>query len=101
MKKQMMDVVPVDESTLKWMTNLSEDEVYPEWCGYHIGRPRASATYTVEQLEEMGMVGVYEPPPSPFKLGITITKQVFGFNKEENKITLPLDDERRSFDCEL
>jgi hypothetical protein len=80
----------VDESTLKWMTNLSEDEVYPQWVGYHIGRPKASATYTVEQLEGMGMVGIYEPPPSPFT-----------FNMKENKITFPVDEVRRSFDCEL
>lgn len=33
-----------------------------EWLkGKVIGRPQASFKYTVEQLEAMGMVGVYDP----------------------------------------
>ena len=32
-----------------------------EWLkGKHIGRPQATKTYTVEQLEDMGYVGVYD-----------------------------------------
>ena len=32
-----------------------------EWLkGKHIGRPQATKTYTVEQLEVMGYVGVYD-----------------------------------------
>jgi len=35
---------------------------HQEWLqGKVIGRPKATDAYSVEQLEEMGMVGVYAP----------------------------------------
>ena len=46
------------------MHNETQEEAWKhhtEWLkGKHIGRPHASEVYTVEQLEEMGMVGVYD-----------------------------------------
>jgi len=37
-------------------------EYYKNWLkGKVIGRPQPSATRTVEELEELGLVGVYDP----------------------------------------
>ena len=35
-----------------------------EWVNANvIGRPKATPTYTVEQLEAMSMIGIYSPEP--------------------------------------
>ncbi len=45
------------------MLHETPDEVWKhqqEWLkGKHIGRPQATTTYTIEELEAMGYVGVY------------------------------------------
>lgn len=59
---------------MKWLTNMADPATHtPEadaWTaqgraaflrGKVIGEPRATATYTADQLREMGMVGVYAP----------------------------------------
>lgn len=64
---------------MKWLTNLPDPETHPPeafiWDakaradflrGKVIGPPQATSTYTVDQLREMGMIGVYDP-------GVTIT----------------------------
>ena len=46
------------------MPHETPDEAWKhqqEWLkGKHIGRPQATAAYTVEQLEAMGYVGIYD-----------------------------------------
>ena len=56
---------------LKWITNVYDLEIRPEYVNAYnknhkswlkdkiIGEPKASEKYTVEQLKEMGLVGVY------------------------------------------
>jgi hypothetical protein len=58
---------------LKWLTNGSKDckkdyfcrsqeelEYYHEWLKDKvIGEPKASDTYTVEDLKKIGMIGIY------------------------------------------
>lgn len=54
----------------KWVTNMYKSESIicsPEEMGFRrgylfdkiIGKPKASFKYTVEELEDMGMIGVY------------------------------------------
>ena len=59
---------------MKWLSNTYKEEVVDVpigWAGlkqqarwlhkpHVIGRPQATSAYTVEELETMGMVGVYE-----------------------------------------
>ena len=46
---------------MKWLTNRHTKDVYNDVYPYkvHIGRPEPSERYTVEELEQMGIVGVY------------------------------------------
>lgn len=46
---------------MQWLTNRHTKDVYNDVYPYKIfiGRPKSSEQYTVEELEEMGMVGVY------------------------------------------
>lgn len=50
---------------MKWLHNTCYYSGDKRWEGKIIGEPRATAAYTVEQLEAMGMVGVYEPETEP------------------------------------
>lgn len=44
-----------------FLSNQSPKE-YVNWVNQFVrGRPMATEHYTVEQLEEMGMIGLYEP----------------------------------------
>lgn len=45
----------------KWLTNRHIKDAYTDTYPYKvvIGRPKASGTYTIEELEQMDMVGIY------------------------------------------
>ena len=53
-------------SKLVWLTNCGKAGAFETrsrigWPAVSVGDPKASDTYTVEQLKEMGMVGLYRP----------------------------------------
>jgi len=60
-----------------WLANINKGEVPPEqaWLvdGNIIGRPRATAVSTVEELESLGIVGVYGREHNP-NLGLLVGK---------------------------
>lgn len=70
---------------MQWLTNRHTRDVYNDVYPYKvfIGRPKPSETYTVEGLEEMGMVGVYRVDET-INYGHVIinTKHLSIFNKE-------------------
>jgi hypothetical protein len=46
--------------------NAEKMPAYLEWRSRLIeGRPKATNAFTVEQLESMGIIGLYEPEPAP------------------------------------
>lgn len=47
---------------LKWLTNAGKDQVRhdPYYRDKIIGRPKATESYSVEELQAMGIVGVYK-----------------------------------------
>jgi len=50
---------------MKWITNITIQEV-PNYTskGMMVGRPRASGPMSVDDMEKLGLVGVYEDPSS-------------------------------------
>ena len=46
-------------SELRWLTNQSKGNLYHSDVVLRFGRPKATAVYTVEELERQGMEGVY------------------------------------------
>lgn len=48
-------------SEIKYLSNVAKGSPSHEIGGKIIGRPQATEKYTVEELEEMGYVGIYGP----------------------------------------
>ncbi len=48
----------------RWLTNIEPDnEQYKDYIAAHlIGPPKAAEKYTVEQLKELNIVGIYAKP---------------------------------------
>lgn len=50
---------------MKWITNILKDNLNDDYCkGKIIGLPKATDTYSVKQLSDMGMVGIYKAETS-------------------------------------
>ena len=53
---------------MKWIANTDNREPWPCWAdeqGFVKGRPKATAKHTVEELEKMGLDGIYDPNAEP------------------------------------
>lgn len=44
---------------LKWMANVDKDDDSVRVKGHIVGPPKADDQYTSEELDEMGVVGIY------------------------------------------
>lgn len=54
---------------LRWLTNddrIAVGEYANKYRkGKIVGRPQATERYTVEELQAMGLIGIYAPDPAP------------------------------------
>ena len=61
---------------MKWLVNIHIDVLrskYPVWFEAHsVGPPIPSVRYTVQQLQHMGVVGVYERNPNAGSMSLAV-----------------------------
>ena len=48
-----------EHGKLKWMANVDKDDEGVRLKGHIVGPPKADDQYSAEELDEMGVVGIY------------------------------------------
>ncbi|MCG2778698.1 MAG: hypothetical protein L6406_23730 [Desulfobacterales bacterium] len=48
-----------EHEKLKWMTNVDKDDESVRLKGHIVGPPKADDQYSAEELDEMGVIGIY------------------------------------------
>lgn len=50
-----------EPGTLKWVANVDKDDESVRVKGHIVGPPKADDQYSAQELDEMGVVGIYTP----------------------------------------
>ena len=48
-----------EQGKLKWMVNVDKDDESVRLKGHIVGPPKGDDQYSAEELDEMGVVGIY------------------------------------------
>ena len=63
--KHWEDSLEQHHGKLRWVTNIEKDDESARMGGHIIGPPRAGDQHSAEELEEMGVVGIYVRESKP------------------------------------
>jgi hypothetical protein len=57
--KDLYEELTQEHGKLKWVVNVEKDDESVRLKGHIVGPPKADDQYSAEELDEMGVVGIY------------------------------------------
>ena len=57
--KNLNEELIQEHGKLKWVANVDKDDESVRFKGHIVGPPKADDQYSAEELDEMGVVGIY------------------------------------------
>jgi hypothetical protein len=65
--KDLYEELIQEHGKLKWVANVEKDDESVRLKGHIVGPPKADDQYSAEELDEMGVVGIYVRAPKEKK----------------------------------
>ena len=65
--KDLNEELIQEHGKLKWVANVEKDDESVRFKGHIVGPPKADDQYSAEELDEMGVVGIYVRAPKEKK----------------------------------